>query len=305
VRTNADDVTDEHKTRKRDAYWTDLVGGGTASYKLALLEALLDEHPVPHGGVVLDVGCGTSGASDLVRNLVGARSAVRCDYDASLVAREAAACSDPAIEFRVADIFELAGWTDEFSLVLFLDMLHEVYSFVGRGSDIGAEIDHATGLDAVRRAVASVSRLVAPGGGIVITDNVVCEPNVRTRIGINEGALPSVRRFLDEYPSRRMTVEWLSDTEIEIGSRDLCILLTQYNKIKRGDEARWAVEQLEIHQYMTEAEYRAMFDDLGFDLHARIGTPQDVREEWDEDFRLLSGLDELPAKRITLVAIRR
>jgi SAM-dependent methyltransferase len=300
-----DEATDEHKTRKRDAYWSDLVGGGTASYKLAQLEGLLDRHPVPSGGLVLDVGCGTSTASDIVRRLVGARAAVRCDYDAAIVAREAAASSDPTVEYRVADIFDLETWTDEFALVLFLDMLHEVYSFVGRGNDIRAEIDHATGLDAVKRAIASVARLVVRGGGIVITDDVLCEPDVRVQVEVSGPARPSVLRFLVEYPSRRITVQWHEGSILEIGSRDLCVLLTQYNKIKRGDDARWNVEQLEIHQYMTEPEYRSMFDALGFDLHAVVGTPEDARIEWEEDFRIVRGLAELPPKRITSIAIRR
>lgn len=300
-----DEATDEHKTRKRDAYWADLVGGGTASYKLAHLETLLDRHPVPRGGVVLDVGCGTSNASDLVRALAGARAAVRCDYDAAIVAREATASSDPSVEYRVADIFDLEAWTDEFSLVLFLDMLHEVYSFVGRGNDLQAEIDHVTGLDAVKRAIASVARLVVRGGGIVITDDVLCEPDVCVHVEVSEPARPSVVRFLAEYPSRHIAVQWHEGSVLEIGSRDLCVLLTQYNKIKRGDDARWNVEQLEIHQYMTEAEYRSMFAELGFELHALVGTPEEARIEWTEDFRVVRGLDDLPPKRITSLAIRR
>jgi SAM-dependent methyltransferase len=305
MHARTDHATNEHKTRKRDAYWEDLVGGGTAAYKLAQLESLLDEHPVPRGGVVLDVGCGTSDASDFVRGLVEASSAVRCDYDAAIVQRESDVCTDPSVEFRVADIFELAGWTDEFSLVLFLDMLHEVYSFVGRGADVNAEIDHDRGLRAVREAVASVGRLVVPGGGIVITDNVVCEPEVDVLVEVSATARPAVLRFLAEYPSRRMAVRWPGDSVLAIGSRDLCVLLTQYNKIKKGDEERWTVEQLEIHQYMTAQEYRSMFDDLGFDLHTRIGTPADALEEWERDFRVVSGLSALPPKRITLLAIRR
>jgi SAM-dependent methyltransferase len=297
-------ATSEHKIRKRDAYWADLVGGGTAAYKLATLEALLERHPL-RGEAILDVGCGTSGASDVLRRFVGADRIVRCDYDEAIVKSAQAECDDPTVEFRVADIFDLDGWTDAFALVLFLDMLHEVYSFVGRGPDHTAPIDHARGVDAVRRALASVSRLVAPGGGIAITDNILTDENSRVRVRVRASAQPAVERFLAEYPSRRMVVAWPEPDVLEIDAHDFCILLTQYNKVKQGDEVRWSVEQLEIHQYMTEREYRDAFDALGFDVDMVVGTPPDARNEWNADFEMLSGLPALPPKRVTLLAVRR
>jgi len=293
----------EHKDRKRVEYWEDLVGGGTAAYKLATLEELFDQYPPAPGGDVLDVGCGTSSASAMFRRLVPDAREVRCDYDAKIVDEAAAANTDPAVEFRVADIFDLEAWTDEFSLVLFLDMLHEVYSFVGRGPDAAAPIDHERGLDAVRRALASVGRLVRPGGAIAITDNILCPANDRVQVRVKPPVIDAVRRFLAEYPSRRMDVSWTDDV-LTIDAHDLCILLTQYNKVKKGDEARWAVEQLEIHQYMTEREYRDAFASLGFEMHCVIGTPKDAHDEWNEDFEMVSGLPTLPEKRVTLVAVK-
>jgi SAM-dependent methyltransferase len=298
-------ATNEHKTRKRDAYWADLVGGGTAGYKLAALEDLLERNPVIRGGALLDVGCGTSDASALLRRFVGAARIVRCDYDEAIVKSAADECDDPTVEFRVADIFDLDAWDDQFSLVLFLDMLHEVYSFVGRGPDHTAPIDHERGLDAVERAVASVAQLVAPGGGIAITDNILTDENPRVQVRVRPNAIAAVRRFLAEFPSRRMTADWTADGVLDIDAHDLCIVLTQYNKIKQGDDARWAVEQLEIHQYMTERQYRDLFDGLGFDTHMTIGTPDDASDEWRTDFEMLGGLAALPDKRVTLLAVRR
>lgn len=299
-----DGTTETHKNRKREEYWADLVGGGTAAYKMGVLERLLEGGPPAPGGDILDVGAGTSDASNFVRRFVPEARVVRCDYDATVIEAAAEACDDPDVEFRVADIFEVGNWTDQFSIVLFLDMLHEVYSFVGRSDGLDSPIDHGLGQDAVRRALASVSRLVRPGGVIVITDNVLCEYTGNVEVRVDPDVRAAVVRFLEDYPSRQMAVDWEGD-RLFIGAHDFCILLTQYNKIKTGQEDRWAVEQLEIHQYMMLSEFATVFDTLGFDLECVVGTPDDAYDEWSSDFEVVAGLEALPLKRVTLVATRR
>jgi hypothetical protein len=145
---------------------------------------------------------------------------------------------------------------------------------------------------------------VRPGGAIAITDNVLTPTNPRVQVRVKPPALAAVQRFLAEYPSRLMKVTWPEPDVLDIDAHDFCILTTQYNKVKKGDEARWAVEQLEIHQYMSEQELRDTFAELGFEMHCVVGIPDDARAEWNEDFEMLSGLPGLPDKRITLVAIR-
>jgi hypothetical protein len=75
--------------------------------------------------------------------------------------------------------------------------------------------------------------------------------------------------------------------------------------VKTENWSRFAVERFEIHQYMTLAEYQALFGRLGFVVHAEIGTPRDAQTEWRADFELLDGLAQLPEKRITLLAIKQ
>lgn len=62
-----DGTTETHKNRKREEYWADLVGGGTAAYKMGVLERLLEGGPPAPGGDILDVGAG-----DLARQLIEA-----------------------------------------------------------------------------------------------------------------------------------------------------------------------------------------------------------------------------------------
>lgn len=300
------ELTQTHKSRKRDAYWQNLVQGETARYKARALDALIAAHAPSRVDGLLDIGCGTSEIALHYLDTLGGRRMVGLDYDAAVVEAAARRHDDPRLEWRQADIFELSGSGDRFDLVFMLDMLHEVYSFCGRPNrNVAEPIDHGLGQDAARRALAQVAAVVAPGGGIVITDNVLCPDDVPVAVQVlNPSARQAVETFLDEYPARRIAHRWDGPDLLELRSHDLCILLTQYNKLKPADRTRWNVEKLEIHQYMTVEEYRQCFGGLGFVLHASVGTPPDAGAEWNADFRMLSGLPALPDKRITLLAVK-
>lgn len=300
------ELTQTHKSRKQDAYWENLVQGETAQYKARALDALIAAHCPPTVDGLLDIGCGTSDIALHYLDVLQGRRLVGLDYDPAVVDAAAARYSDPRIQWRTADVFELASSGDRFGLVFILDMLHEVYSFYGRPNrDVTEPVDHALGLDAACRALAQIAAVVAPGGAIAITDNVLCPDDVPIAVRVrNPVARQAVLDFLREYPARRMAHEWRDDDVLQLGSHDFCILLTQYNKLKRGDLARWNVEKLEIHQYMTLADYDRCFGDLGFSLHATVGTPADATAEWQGDFQVESGMPDLPQKRITLLAVK-
>ncbi|MBF0372119.1 MAG: methyltransferase domain-containing protein [Alphaproteobacteria bacterium] len=300
------DLTQAHKSRKQTAYWANLVGGETAVYKARVIDDLIATHRPGDVDSLLDIGCGTSEVALHYLDALNGRRLVGLDYDEAVVSAAARRYTDPRLEWRRADIFELDRCADRFQLVFLLDMLHEVYSFYGRPNrELAEPIDHALGLEAAREALTKVAQVVSPGGGVVITDNVLCPTDspVSVRVKTPE-ARDAVRRFLAEYPARRMRHAWLDGDVLDLSAHDFCILLTQYNKIKRGDEARWNVEKLEIHQYMTVAEYRSHFAELGFTMHAVVGTPPETTEEWNGDFEAVSGLPALPEKRITLLAVR-
>lgn len=300
-------LTDDHKSRKQDAYWADLVGGDTGQYKAAVLDRLLRDHFPGSAHALLDIGCGTNDIAFAHRARLGAPVMVCADYDPAIVARMKAEHAGSDIDWRVADIFDIDRWEDRFDIVFLLDMLHEVYSFRGREqAGVPGPIDHAKGMAALDEAMTRIARIVAPGGAIAITDNVLCPKTGPVDVKLRNPAVrAAVTRFLAEYPSRRMVVAWPEPDVLRIAAHDLCILLTQYNKIKSGEEARWRVEQLEIHQYLDEAGYRALFDRLGFDVHCVIATPAPALAEWREDFTVLDGLPDLPPKRVTLLAVRR
>ena len=300
-------LIDSHKSSKGDAYWDNLTGGETGRYKARVLDGLLRAHLAKPVEAILDIGCGTSDIAFRYRDLAGGARLVCMDYDAAIVEAARRNHPDEPVEWRVADIFEIDRWQDRFDIVFMLDMLHEVYSFRGR-TDLAkaGEIDHARGLAAAEEALAKIATVVAPGGGIVITDNVLSPETGPVTVRLrNEAAQAAVERFLAEYPSRRMAVGRPEPGVIRLAAHDFCILLTQYNKIKSGQEDRWRVEQLEIHQYMTERQYRETFDRLGFDAHIVIGTPDSQMQEWRDDFAVLDGMAGLPEKRVTLLAVKR
>jgi SAM-dependent methyltransferase len=300
------EISQEHKIRKGQSYWTNLVQGETGHYKAEAIDRLVSEVALPRHGEILDIGCGTSAIATALREQLEAERLVFMDYDAAVIEAMRRDNQDPAIEAIVGDIFTVGTWGRRFALVLLLDMLHEVYSFYGRPvREVTSQIDHRLGQKVVRDALAQVAKLVVPGGGVIISDNLLCPEDVAVTVRVRHaGAEQAVRRFLAEYPSRRMAATWLGADVFRLGAHDLCILLTQYNKIKSGQEDRWNVEKYEIHQYMTLAQFDSTFTELGFALTSVVGTPDGARAEWEADFQVLDGLSTLPDKRITLLAVK-
>jgi SAM-dependent methyltransferase len=294
----------EHMRRKRDAYWTDLVGGVTGRYKTEQVCGLLAGRRLPAGSAVVDVGAGTSGLAKMVAEIGGLQRIICVDYDEAIVRNGRAAETDPRVEWRAADARELASWTDRVGAVTFFDILHELYSFVGRSGDDPA-VDHATGRAAVEGALTAAASLLAPGGVIVIADDVLPEEEVTVRVSCRHDEIADlVRRIEREYGSRPLEIRWLDERDFEIPSRTLITLLTHYNKPKVGDEARWAVEQMEVHEYMKVSEYDAFLRSAGLTPSIVVGTPDEALAEWRADFRIVGGLADFPAKRVTVVAVR-
>jgi Methyltransferase domain len=297
-------TSSEHMSRKRDAYWEDLVGGLTAGYKTSQVLRLLEGRAAPIDSVLVDVGAGTSDLSTLIAARVGTSRILCVDYDEAVVAARQAAETNPDVVWRVSDARELTDLGERIGLVSFFDMLHEVYSFAGRGEG-SPLIDHARGIAAVHQVLRASAGALAPGGLIVITDDLLPESDGTTRVRCASDDIAAVvRRVEREYPSRQLKIAWLHDREFEINDRDFATLLTQYNKVKRGDLTRWNVEQLEVHQYMSVADYERELGAAGMTVHIDVGTPDAAGDEWAHDFSVLSGLDEFPHKRVAVVAVK-
>ena len=145
-------VPEEHMRRKQDAYWSDLVGGVTGAYKTAQVQSLLEGHTLPEGSAVVDVGAGTSDLSKMVAEYGGVSKIVCLDYDTEIVAEGATAETDERVEWRVGDARDVAAYGENVGAVTFFDILHEVYSFVGRSPADGS-VDHATGRAAVEECL--------------------------------------------------------------------------------------------------------------------------------------------------------
>ena len=301
------DVSAAHKTVKQPTYWTDLVSGTNGQYKDLKIDELLAKYYAGSGAHLMDVGCGTC---DLILRYKAKfdSSVVTCsDYDEKIISQMREKFSYPGLEWIVADVFDLSSLKHKYDLVFLLDMLHEIYSFYGRKSRVlDCPVDHDLGSESVKTAIANLAKIMNPKGGIVITDNVLTEDDSTIEVFLkSDEVASSVSRFFAEYPSKKIEHKFLRSNVVALSQRDFCILTTQYNKIKQGNFARWNVEKMEIHQYMTVNEYRTLFDSLGFDVHMTIGTPPEARSEYERDFEVLTEGFAIPEKRITLLAIKR
>lgn len=301
--------TQEHKQLKQPDYWSDLTSGTTSQYKEQVIERLLANHFSRRCDGLVDIGAGTCDALLRYREKLSANLVAIIEYDEKILNQMQVRYPQTFIRWIHADILQIAGMglAPEFDLVFLMDMLHEVYSFYGRPDrNLGTQVDHALGLVHVRQALENVLSIMRPQCGIVISDNVLCPENHEVRVRLRRPAvLDAVRYFFIHYATKRIPHAFPEEDVMTLSARDFCILLTQYNKIKENNWMRWNVERHEIHQYMTLAEYRQTFADLGCDLHAVIGTPDATVAEWHEDFDVLDGLERIPEKRITLLAMRR
>ena len=296
-------VEAHHKNSKGSAYWADLTARETHAYRQICLDQLLEEHFRRSCVSILELGVGTDTVLLDYKHRFGAARAVGVDYDEPAIRRMRQAY--PEASWQVADIMEMRP-EGRYDLVLLLDVVHEIYSFYGRpGRQLSERVDHALGLQAVGTMFDNLCGSIEPGGAIALTDNVL--PNVDRPMQIrmrHQAARAAVERFVDTYPSKKISASWDGDV-LSLPASDLCVLLTQYNKIKQGKEDRWEVERMEVHQYMSEAEYCAFFARLGFATYAILGTPSQALSEWEEDFDLVAGGEAFPHKRITLLAVRR
>ena len=299
-------IKDSHIEVKNNAYWEDLTSGATGIYKSAMIEKLIKLHfPGPRKSLI-DIGCGTCEEIIKYREILSAQKLTCTDYDAKVVEEMSKKHAKDRIDWKVADIFALDSLNEKYDLVFLMDMIHEVYSFYGRPEqDIAKTVDHFLGINYVNRAFEQISGIVNPGGGIILTDDVLSNEDIEVVVKIkNLETVEAVKYFLSNYPTKRINAEVVDESIMRIRSRDLNILLTQYNKIKAQNWARWEIERLEIHEYMCPSEYKECFEKLGFITHIIIGTPESAWHEWNADFEVLSGLESLPDKRITLLAIK-
>lgn len=301
------DIHEKHKDSKNNDYWENLVEGNTGLYKTAVLEKLVNKYFSRECSRILDVGVGTSEEILKYKEMFNAQKIVCIDYDAKIIEMMKSKHDNPSIEWKVADVFNIDDSIGMFDFVLLFDMLHEIYSFYSRpNKDIKLPIDHEAGLEYVKTALRNITKLINPQGGLSITDNVVATENKPVKIKLaNEQIISTVKYFFKNYPSKKIEHTFLAEDVVEINSRDFCVLLTQYNKIKKQNMTRWNVERLEKHQYMTVEEYEAFFNEIGFSLHYVAETPRDNLMEWSGDFTILDGLDNFPNKRITLLAIKK
>jgi hypothetical protein len=152
--------------------------------------------------------------------------------------------------------------------------------------------------DALTAAIAATSE----GGAIIITDSLLPELDrpVRFRARSRE-VLAAVERTVAEYPSRPIHASIDGDV-IATTERDLSVVLTQYNKLKNNDVARWDVERLEVHQYWSASQFKSYFQTAGLDAVVMTATPSATHAEWSEDFEILEGLDDFPTRRVTVLA---
>ena len=292
----------EHMRRKRESYWADLTAGETGRYKTQQVVSLLAGRSLPTASSVVDIGAGTSDLSSLVADIGGVEHIVCVDYDPAVVAEREAREANPRVTWRVADARDIARLGAAPGAVTFFDVLHEVYSFVGRDESTG-RVDHEIGIAAVQEALDSAIGALAPGGIIVITDDVLPDEHVVVVVRAkNALSADTVRLLQTDYPSCDLEIAWRDAWIFEMPSRRLVTLLTQYNKPKRGDMDRWLVEQMEVHEYMSASELRSFFEERGMHVDIDVGTPELARQEWEADFEILQGLPDLPEKRVALVA---
>lgn len=297
------DISSSHKQAKKVDYWTNLTQGNTGAYKEKVINKLLSNLEDFNPKNILDLGCGTADIAFRYKEHYHANNITLMDYDQSVLEKLKNQWGEANARYLCADIFAFpASENTKYDLIFLLDMVHEIYSFYGRPNKVLSEyIEHDLGISFVKKLIANTTQLTAPGGVIVITDNVLPEVNTKMRTKVSDTVVELVKRFFADYPSRKIEHTWIDHQTLEIHTHDFAILLTQYNKLKSPTLDRWNVEKMEIHQYFTEQEYHQIFSSAGFSVTTEVATPDDADLEWKQDFTPLPGFT-IPQKRITVCA---
>jgi cyclopropane fatty-acyl-phospholipid synthase-like methyltransferase len=301
------DISEQHKDLKGNAYWDDLIVGNTGVYKESKIDELVDKYFLGPFENILDIGVGTCELIESYMKKYDLKSATCLDYDEDIINKMKRKHEGKGFSWIVADIFDLSKIQKKYDLIFLLDMLHEVYSFYGRENrNLDCYIDADLGMKYVKLALKNISDIVSPKGAIVITDNILCSERNDVVVRCKSNAvIEAVRYFFDNYTTKKMSYEWVKENEFKINAQHFCTLLTQYNKIKNKDWKRWGIERYETHQYMSIEEYMSVFDAMGFSVYATVETPPLNLSEFNNDFEMISGLKEIPKKRVTLIAIKK
>ena len=144
------DVASEHKGVKKNSYWDNLVGGGTAAYKEKKIDDLLKQHRPKSVEKIIDIGCGTCELIFHYRKKFRAKSLVCMDYDKSVIEFLKAKYPTEKVDWLVADVFALGKSEQKYDLLFLLDMIHEVYSFYGRSDrNVNQPVDHERGIESM------------------------------------------------------------------------------------------------------------------------------------------------------------
>jgi len=296
------DIVKKHKLLKDEIYWKNLNICQTKQYKekvvFRIIEKYLDKKPKS----ILDIGCANSNALRHYGKRFRANFLMGIDYDESIIETLKKENSD--VVYQCNNLFDLKS-NRKFDLIFLLDIIHEIYSLYGR-VDIKSFVQHNRGIKAVCKAIEKIACLTKKRGGVILTDNVLCEMDTNVKVLANNTSIVNVVKFFQRnYPSKFVEIDFGANRTFEINSRDFCILLTQYNKIKKGDFRRWDIEKMEIHQYFTLKEYRDLFCSHHYNFYYEIGTNKEVIEEWSNDFTILEGLKKFPHKRVTILAVKQ
>lgn len=301
------EVSQIHKGSKGKDYWGDLNVGSTTQYKVIKIEELIRNFFPPRCNSILDIGSG--GNYDHIlkyKNLLQAKRIACLDYDEKIINQMRQQFPNEGIKWYVADIFELPQFKKGFDLIFLLDVLHEVYSFYGRpNKDMNESLNRNSGLEAVVKALTNISNITNPGGGIIIADAIL--PSQQGKITIrpkSQEVEQALNYFFENYPTKRFDQVHRKGDLITLSLSDFSILSRQYDKIKNKDWDRWKVERLEQHQYMTREQYEDLFTQLGFRTHIVIGTPENIKYEWHQDFEIIDGATDFPPRRVTLLAVK-
>jgi SAM-dependent methyltransferase len=290
-----------HKELKQESYWDAMNRRPTTRHNRDTILALLGEHGPRAPQRIADIGCGTGHILQMMKERYPRADLFGLDYDPAAIRHSEERWGHLA-KFVQADLFEMDKLGDGFDIVLLCDVLHEVYSFKARQKN--GRVDSTKGDQVINAALDAVKRSLNPGGVLIITDSLLSEEDTPVSLEARSPAvLEAVKRVVSDYPSRELLAEF-DGSRFRTSSRDLCYILTQYNKVKNGDVARWNVEKLEVHQYWCPSTFQTYCSEAGLSLFAINGTPEETLEEWETDFAILSGLKTFPTRRTSILARR-
>jgi SAM-dependent methyltransferase len=255
---------------------------------------------------VIDLGCGEGHMLNQIKTIYEKSqpsSPVRfigVDYNKSLIKR--AGKNYPEIELLNLDIVNdsLKILKNKFDIVMIVNTLHEVFSFHSWNGDFNEK----NGKKKVIHTLKNITQILKRNGKLVLFDGVEHpdKPNKKVIIKLlKKTSKDEFLRFVKEYQPIKIKPKWLSDSNVEITTKEFTRFVT---KLIFLNTPSWEMEKEEMYQYFTKKEFENVYSKLNLQIDA-LNLLSPNLGLWNSKVKIISRGCSFPYEHIMITGFKK